>query len=176
MDDKIIAEQYAKTGNVMDLCSTEAWLQEIENEGDSQIEAGLSMRGYLNQVNALTTEQSKNIRHQMRVQSALFTVLHDWMGTWDLGAGFQDTYTIARRLIRQHLAAPTPSLQLFMDTLSAADSQTTSDNKPNQQQVIELLAELFTPDDWEIMAQAASQSISSKVLNTGLAQPKIAAA
>ena len=35
MDNKLLAEQYAKTGNLMDLCSTEAWMQEsaqIEDE------------------------------------------------------------------------------------------------------------------------------------------------
>ena len=42
--------------------------------------------------------------------------------------------------------------------------------------MIELLSEILTPEDWQVMAQAASQSISSQVLNTGLTQPRTAAA
>jgi hypothetical protein len=179
MDNKLLAEQYAKTGNLMDLCSTEAWLQEsaqIEDEGEGQIEAGLAMKDYQNQVKALTDEQSRQLRNQMRVQSTLFTGLYTWMNEWDLGAGFKATYTIARRLIRQHLADPAPPLQIFIDVLLAENSQTSSTDKPTQQQMIELLSEIFTPEDWQVMAQAASQSISSQVLNTGLAQPRTAAA
>ncbi|MCY7323131.1 MAG: hypothetical protein LH660_15335 [Phormidesmis sp. CAN_BIN36] len=45
-----------------------------------------------------------------------------------------------------------------------------------QQQVVALLSELFTPEDWQTMAQAASQSISSRVLDAGLAQANSSAA
>ena len=84
-------------------------------------------------------------------------------------------YTIARRLIRQHLADPAPPLQIFIDVLLAENSQTSSTDQPTQQQMIELLSEILTPEDWQVMAQAASQSISSQVLNTVLTQPRTAA-
>jgi hypothetical protein len=177
MDHLLLAEQYAKTGNLMDLCSTEAWMQEcaeIEDEA-GQIEAGLAMRDYQNQVKMLTDEQSQQLRNQMRVQSTLFTGLHSWMSNWELGAGFQDTYTIARGLIRQHLAAPAPALQAFVEELLREDSGTPNGHQLNPSEIIELLSQILTPEDWQVMAQAASQSIASRVLNAGLAQPRTAA-
>jgi hypothetical protein len=41
MDDQLLAKQYAKTGNLMDLCHDPAWSQEstrIEDETGGQIE------------------------------------------------------------------------------------------------------------------------------------------
>jgi hypothetical protein len=178
MDDQLLAEQYAKTGNLMDLCHDPAWLQEsarIEDETGGQIEAGLVMQAYQRQVNELTGEQAKHLRNQMKVQSTLFTALHTWMNDWNLGAGFQETYTIARRLVRQHLAEPSPALQQFVAGLLAEASPMDSGNQPTQQQVIELLAEVLTAEDWQVMAQAASQSIAAQVLKTGLGESKTAA-
>lgn len=107
MDDQTLAAQYAQIGNLMDLCQTEAWLREsaqIEDEVDGQVEAGLGLKDYHQGATALTPEQSRHIRQQMKVQSILFTGLRQWMDSWELGAGFEDTYAIARRLIRQHLS------------------------------------------------------------------------
>ncbi|MCU0570219.1 MAG: hypothetical protein MUF49_27050 [Oculatellaceae cyanobacterium Prado106] len=178
MDDNLLAEQYDKTGNLMDWCDTEAWLKSIEADGNEPIEAGLPMKAYQAQLNALTQTQMQQIRDQMKVQSVLFPALHDWMSTWDLGAGFEDTYAIARRLIRQHLGAPTPALQQFIDQII---DQTSAENAQpncalNSPQVIELLSAVFTPEDWQVMAQAAAQSISAQVLQAGQTQPKTAAA
>jgi hypothetical protein len=178
MDDQLLAEQYAKTGNLMDLCSDPAWLEEsarIEDETGGQVEAGLMMRAYQQQVNALTSEQAKHLRNQVKVQSTLFTALHAWMNDWNLGAGFQETYTIARRLVRQHLAEPSPALQQFVEGLLAAASPLDSGSKSTQQQVIQLLAEELTAEDWQVMAEAASQSIAAQVLKTGLMVSKMAA-
>jgi hypothetical protein len=179
MDEQLLAEQYAKTGNLMDLCSDPTWLEEsarIEDETGGQIEAGLVMRDYQQQVNALTSEQAKHLRSQVKVQSTLFMALHAWMNDWNLGAGFQGTYTIARRLVRQHLAAPSPALQQFMEELLAETSPVGCGNQPTQQQVITLLAEMFTAEDWQVMAEAASRSIAAQVLKTGLGESKTVAA
>lgn len=106
MDDNTLATQYSQTGDLMDLCNNDAWLREsaqIEDEVGGQVEAGLAMKEYSRAINALTAEQSQQLRQQMKVQSLLFTGLRQWMESWDLGAGFEDTYAIARRLIRAHL-------------------------------------------------------------------------
>jgi hypothetical protein len=179
MDDQLLAEQYAKTGNLMDLCSDPAWLEgsaRIEDETGGQIEAGLVMRDYQRQVNALTSEQAKHLRSQVKVQSTLFMALHAWMNDWNLGAGFQETYTIARRLVRQHLAAPSPALQQFAEELLAEASPVGSGSKPTQQEVIALLGEVFTTEDWQVMAETASRSIAAQVLKTGLMESKTVAA
>jgi len=177
MDDQTLVAQYAQTGNLMDLCHNEGWLQEsaqIEDEVGGQVEAGLGLEDYHQELNALTLEQSRCMRRQMKVQSILFTGLRQWMDSWELGAGFEDTYAIARRLIRQHLSQPTssqPSLAALLDRV-----EIDSPDPLTQQQIIALLSQLFTPEDWQSMAQAASQSISSRVLNAGLAQANSSAA
>jgi hypothetical protein len=179
MDDQLLAEQYAKTGNLMDLCSDPTWLEEsarIEDETGGQIEAGLVLSDYQRRVNALTSEQANHLRTQVKLQSTLFMALHAWMNDWNLGAGFQGTYTIARRLVRQHLAAPSPALQQFVEEFLAEASPVGSDGKPTQQQVIALLAGLLTPDDWQVLAEAASRSIKDQVLKTGLVGSKTVAA
>ena len=139
-----------------------------------QVEAGLRLKDYYQAVNVLTPKQSRPIRRQMKVQSTLFTGLRQWMNSWDLGAGFEDTCAIARRLIRQHLSQPTssqPSLAALLESVEIDSLDPLA-----QQQVVALLSELFTPENWQTMAQAASQSISLRVLGAGLAQKNSSAA
>ena len=166
MDDQKLAAQYDATGDLMDLCRTAAWLQEtVEVEtGSSQVEAGLELSSYARALNELEAEQLQQIRQQMRVQSMLFGGLHQWMESWDLGAGFEETYTTARRLIRTQLANLTPSQQAALQSLLIEDRQG-KDLSHEMQQVIELLSNLFSQDDWQVMAEAASKSIASRVLN-----------
>ena len=167
MDDQKLAAQYDATGDLMDLCRTAAWLQEtVEVETvSSQVEAGLEMSSYAGALSELKTEQLQQIRQQMRVQSMLFGGLHQWMESWDLGAGFEETYTTARRLIRTHLANLTPSQQAALQSLLIEDRQGKDLSHEMLQQVIELLSNLFSQDDWQVMAEAASKSIASRVLN-----------
>ncbi len=177
MDDQTLTAQYAQTGNLMDLCHNEVWLREsaqIEDEVGGQVEAGLGLKDYHQEMNALTLEQSRYIRRQMKVQSILFNGLRQWMNSWDLGAGFEDTYAIARRLIRQRLSQPTFNQQSLAALLERVEID--SPDPLTQQQVVALLSQLFTPEDWQTMAQAASQSISSRVLDAGLAQANSSAA
>ena len=124
MDDQTLIAQYAQTGNLMDLCQTEAWLREsaqIEDEVDGQVEAGLGLKDYHQAATALTPEQSRHIRQQMKVQSILFRGLRQWMDSWELGAGFEDTYAIARQLIRQHLSQPTSNQQSLAALLESVE-------------------------------------------------------
>lgn len=142
----------------MDLCNNEAWLQEsaqIEDGYGCQVEAGLAMQNYQQPVNALTPDQMQQTHQQMRVQSILFT------------AGFEGTYTVARRLIRTHLVSPTPNQQALIKALLIEDAQTGGISKPVQQEVVGMLSEMFTSEDWQAMASAASQSISARVLSVG---------
>lgn len=95
MDDQTLAAQYAQTGNLMDLCQSESWLQEsaqIKDAVGGQVEAGLEMKAYVQAMGLFTPEQSQTIRQQMKVQSILFPELRQWMECWDLGAGFEETY------------------------------------------------------------------------------------
>jgi hypothetical protein len=91
--------------------------------------------------------------------------------SWDLGAGFDDTYAIAQRLIRHHLANPTETQLATIDELLAESVESGSMNPSTGKQAISLLAEIFTQEDWQAMAEAASHSISSRVLSAGKTQP-----
>jgi hypothetical protein len=169
MDNQTLAEQYAQTGNLMDLCQSSAWLQELaqEDEAGGNVEAGLSMKAYAQAVAALTPDQAQTMRQQMQVQSILFSGLHQWMESWDLGAGFEETYTIARRLIRQYLNEPTLEQQRAIAELLA-------ERELSQSERVAILSEMFTPEDWQSLAQAASKSISMRVLSVGDADTAVA--
>jgi hypothetical protein len=151
------------TRTLMDLCQTEAWLQEsaqIEDDIGGNVEAGLSMKAYAQVIANLPPEQSQAMRQQVKVQSMLFSGLQQWMQPWELGTGFEATYTIARRLVRQHLNEPTPEQQKAIDELLAMPN-----DERLQEKRIALLSKMFTAANWQTMAQAASQSISTRVLS-----------
>jgi hypothetical protein len=170
MDSQTLAAQHAQTGNLMDLCWSEAWLQEsaqTEDAAKGTVEAGLAMKDYAQALASLTPEQSTIVRQQVKVQSLLFSGLRQWMESWELGAGFDETYTIARRLIRQHLSEPTPEQQNAIAEILAGQEFT-------QVQRVALLSEMFTAADWQAMAEVASQSISMRVLSVGDADTAVA--
>lgn len=176
MDDPTLAAQYVQTRELMDLCNNETWLREsAQIEDGEQVEAGLPMKGYSETVTSLTSEQHQQLRWQMRVQSILFTALHQWMESWDLGAGFDDTYAIARRLIRHHLANPTSTQLATIDQFLAENIKPGSMNASAEKQALILLSEMFTQEDWQAMAEAASHSISLRVLSARKIQPETAA-
>lgn len=172
MDDPTLAAQYAQSGDLMDLCNNEAWLRESTQVEDGvQVEAGLPMKGFSQTIAALTSEQDQQLRQQMKVQAILFTALRQWMESWDLGAGFDDTYAIARRLIRHHLTNPTETQLARINRILAESVDPGNMNPATGKQAVSLLTEMFTQEDWQAMAEAASHSISSRVLSAGKTQP-----
>ncbi len=175
MDDNTLAAQYAQTGDLMDLCNSEAWLHasaQLEDESEGRVEAGLAMREYSEAVNTLTEPQSSDLRQQVKVQSILFTALRQWMESWNLGAGFNDTYAIARRLLRNHLADLTPTQQTAIEGLPLETIAVGKVSQAINPQVFSVLLEMFTQEDWQTMAAAASQSISLRVLDVQRMQPE----
>ncbi|MBD2093225.1 hypothetical protein H6F67_25610 [Microcoleus sp. FACHB-1515] len=97
-------------------------------------------------------------------EAASFTQLQQWMESWNLGAALEDTYTIARRLIRVHLAQPTPAQQTLIEMLLTSDAQVVKPDEPIQQQIVAVLLEMLTREDWQTIATAASQSIAERVM------------
>lgn len=179
MDENLLAAQYDRTGNLMDLCSTDIWLQELaesEDKSIGSIEAGLTMREYSRAIDVLPADRLQQLRQQMKVQSILFTQLRQWMESWDLGAGFEDAYVLARRLIRVRLASPTPTQQEFIESVGLEDSQRTDVNTPTPQQIVAILSEMLTQEDWQAIAQTASQSIRSQILKVQQSQSETAVA
>ena len=165
MDDRRLAEQLAKTGNLMDLCFEPDWLEDtarIEDECGGYVEVGILMRDYVAQKSSAAPE----LRQQMRLQSILFTELHHWMTAWDLGGSFEATYTQARQLIRQHLQDLSPPQQAWTDALLTEDEQGLEPTqKTVRSQAITWLSQLFSDQDWQTLADSAAQAIAQDVLH-----------
>jgi hypothetical protein len=176
VDDQTLAEQLAKTGDIMDLCCNEAWVREgaqIEAECDGQIEAGLALKDYA----AAKYDDAHNdvrqvLRQQMRLQSILFSELRLWMEEWEIGISFEETYTVARQLVRSHLKNPSSNLNDWLEALLAEDRQTSvMAVRPVRTQTRERLSLMLTNDDWQRLAQvaadAAANIVSASVLKVG---------
>lgn len=185
MDEQTLAEQFAKTGNIMDLCRDETWVREsarIEAECDGRIEAGLAVKAYAAaKYDDPLGEARKVLRQQMRVQSILFSELRLWLEEWDIGGSFEDTYTEARQLVRVHLKQPSSGLEGWVKAVLAEDEQAKDlTDKPVRAQTRAQLFMMMTDDDWQILAQVAATTAadiaSASVLKASKAEPQSTAA
>ncbi|MGB3612605.1 MAG: hypothetical protein WBA10_02340 [Elainellaceae cyanobacterium] len=165
MDERRLAEQFAQTGNLMDLCANEDWLKEsaqVEADCGGNVDAGLALRDYATRLGAPTVEQLQIVK----LQSTLFSELRGWMESWQLGLSFEATYTEARRLIRHHLQYLSPEQQTLVKAL-LADTGSSSPLAQNnyRSQTVRLLSELLTQEDWQTLADTAAQGMADGVLN-----------
>lgn len=185
MDDQILAEQSALTGDIMDLCRHEAWVRDgaqIEAECDGRIEAGLALKDYAAaKYDDARNDIRKMLHQQMRIQSILFSELRLWMEEWDIGISFEATYTAARQLLRSHLRTPSADLKDWLDALLAEDRQAqVRTDKPVRAQTREQLSRMMTDKDWDTLAQTAAEAaatiVSASVLNASKAKQQSTAA
>jgi len=170
VDDQILAEQLAKTGNLMDLCRNKEWVEEsarIEQECDGRIEAGLAMRAYAQaKYDPALDHVRAEMRRKMRLQSILFVELKCWMEEWDIGAALEDTYTKARQLVRAHLKQPSPVLADWVEAVLEEDAQGQEQDgadKPVRAQTRAQLALMMTDEDWETLARVAAAAAADIV-------------
>ncbi|MFQ4138101.1 hypothetical protein PGN35_017465 [Nodosilinea sp. PGN35] len=164
MDERRLAEQFAQTGNLMDLCANEDWLKEsaqVEADCGRNVEAGLALRDYAARSGSPTIEQLQMVK----LQSILFSELRAWMEAWGLGLSFEATYTEARRLIRYHLQHLSLEQHAWAETvLTASEQDLASDQGPGRSQAIAMLSDLLTQEDWQILANTAAQGMAAGVL------------
>ncbi|MBE9112902.1 hypothetical protein IQ273_26295 [Nodosilinea sp. LEGE 07298] len=164
MDERRLAEQFAQTGNLMDLCASEDWLKEsaqVEADCGGRVEAGLALREYAARVGTPTIEQLQMVK----LQSTLFSALRTWMESWQLGLSFETTYTEARRLIRSRLQHLSPEQQAWARRLLTDPEQNlASDQQSARSEAIALLGDILTQDDWQTLANTAAQGMASGVL------------
>ena len=151
----------------MDLCFDETWLREsaaAEEASGGYVEAGLMMREYVTRSKTVSPDQIK----QMRLQSILFIEHQHWISFWQLGLSFEATYAQARQLTRQHLQALTLEQQTWIDSLLAEDEQALKpDQKTIRSQAIAMLSQMFTQEDWQVLADTAAQGMTKGVLQVG---------
>mgnify|MGYP001792205179 CR=1 FL=1 len=169
MDDQTLAEQLAKTGDIMDLARDEAWVREsarIEEECGGRIEAGLAVKAYAQaKYDDSLVHVRQELRSQMRVQSILFGELRRWMEEWDIGGAFSDTYTEARELVRTHLKQPTPELKTWVEAVLEEDTQVPEGaDKPLRAQTGAQLSMMRSEEDWETLARGAAAAIADIIL------------
>jgi hypothetical protein len=164
MDERRLAEQFAQTGNLMDLCASEDWLKEsaqAEADCGGRVEAGLALREYAARLGAPTIEQIQMVK----LQSTLFSVLRTWMESWQLGLSFEPTYTEARRLIRHRLQHLSPEQQDWAKRLLADPEQNLAANQQSMRsEAIAMLSNILTQDDWQALANTAAQGMAIGVL------------
>ena len=180
LDERKLAEQWEKTGSLMDLCRDEAWMEEaarIEDECDGRVEAGLVMKAYAAaKYDPALSDVRQNMRRRMRLQSILFSELSLWIEEWDIGAAFEETYTEARRLVRAHLKQPSPDLSDWIEAVLEEDKQPDDTDKPLRSQTRSQLALMMTDEDWETLAQVAANTAadiaSASVRKASQAEPK----
>ena len=180
MDERKLAEQWEKTGSLMDLCRDEAWMEEaarIEDECDGRVEAGLVMKAYAAaKYDPALSDVRQNMRRRMRLQSILFSELSLWIEEWDIGAAFEETYTEARRLVRAHLKQPSPDLSDWIEAVLEEDKQPDDTDKPLRSQTRSQLALMMTDEDWETLAKVAANTAadiaSASVRKASQAEPK----
>lgn len=166
MDEQTLANQFAKTGDIMDLCRDETWVREsarIEAECNGRIEAGLSMKAFAEAKYDDSLDDVRRVmRQQMRVQSILFSELQRWMAEWDISSAFEETYTEARQLVRSHLKQPTPELKRWVEAVLAEDDNTQElTDKPVRAQTRTQLSRMMTAQDWATLAQVAADTAAT---------------
>jgi hypothetical protein len=168
MNDEILAQQLEKTGNLLDLLNDDAWVREteaIEAECGGQVEAGQGLKSYVEQLATVTPAAFRQQRRQVQLLSILLTALKAWLLSWELGRSFEAVYSEAQRRLFGHLQQPTPEQAIWLEALLAEDAQKISpEQKAVRSQAIAMLAQLFTEDDWQALAQTAAEEIAKGIL------------
>ena len=171
MNDAILAEQLRTTGNLMDLLNGEAWVREADADHASEegtVEAGLGLQPYVELLKDASPEALQRQRWYVRVLSILLPELKRWLESWQLGRSLETVYMEAQQRLYGHLRHLTPEQRAWIEMLLTEGEQAL----PNEQKVIQAeaiakLAQMFTTEDWQAIAYAASQTMTKDILQMG---------
>jgi hypothetical protein len=168
MNDEILAQQLEKTGNLLDLLNDDAWVREteaIEAECDGQVEAGLGLKGYVEQLATVTPSAFRQQRRQVQMLSILLPELKAWLQSWQLGLSFEAAYIEAQRRLFEHLQQPTPEQATWLEDLLAEDAQKIApEQKTVRSQAIAGLTHMFSEADWHALAHTAAEATANGIL------------
>jgi hypothetical protein len=168
MNDEILDQQLAKTGNLLDLLNDDVWVREteaIEAECGGQVEAGLGLKPYVEQLATIPPSAFRQQRRQVQLLSILLPELKAWLQSWELGLSFEAVYIEAQRRLFEHLQQPTPEQTTWLETLlTEASQQISPGRKTLRSQAIAMLAQMFTEDDWQALAQTAAEETAKGIL------------
>lgn len=168
MNDEILIAQFEKTGNLLDVLNDDAWRQEtdvIEAKCGGQVEAGLALKPYVEQLATVPPEAFRHQRRRVQMLSILLPELKAWLQSWGLGLSLEVVYIEAQRRLFERLQQPTPKQATCLEALLTKDAQRLeSEQKTGRRQAIALLASLFTEDDWQAFAQTAAEETAKGIL------------
>lgn len=171
MDDRVLAAQFAKTGNLMDLCFDEAWLRTPDAIGeayDGPVEAGLALKPYVEALAKVPPEAFRCQRHQVEILSILLPELKTWLQSWDLGLSFEAVYVEAYRRLHGHLKQFMSEQAAWIEALLAEHKQQLPMvERTVRAQTTVMLAQMFTQEDWQALADTAAQGMAQGVLQWG---------
>jgi len=166
MNDAILAEQLRKTGNLLDLLNDDDWVRAADEE--DFVEAGLGLQPYVDLIQGAAPEALRRQRWYVRVLSILLPELKQWLESWQLGRSFEAVYIETQRRLYKHLEQLTSEQQDWIEALLAEAEQVASEgHKGVRAQATTWLAQLFTEEDWNAIAQAASQAIAHDIQHLG---------
>ncbi|MGI8936254.1 MAG: hypothetical protein ACR2FS_19510 [Phormidesmis sp.] len=170
MDDKQLAEQLEKTGNLMDLLNDADWLREnaaVEAECSGYVEAGAGLESYVERLKNVSPDALRAQKKQVKLLSILLPALHDWLDSWELGLSFEAVYAEAQRLVYGHLIQAMKTQASWIESLLSQDAQTAP------VQVKEKLAELLRPEDWQVLAKVAAQDMEKRILHRAQVEAEV---
>ena len=171
MNDAILAEQLRKTGNLMDLLNDEAWVRDADADHASEegtVAAGLGLQPYWDLLKNAAPEALQQQRWTMRVLSVLLPELKGWLESWQLGRSLEVVYLEAQQCLCSHMRNLTPEQTAWIEALLAAKELALPDEQTViRTQSVTMLAQIFTAEDWQAIANAAAQAMANDILQMG---------
>ncbi|MBE9129194.1 MULTISPECIES: hypothetical protein [unclassified Coleofasciculus] len=142
------------------------WLREavrIEDEADCDISAGFDWGANLGAVMAHPERYSQ----LARLRSIVIREFKELLVDWNLGVGAEAALICGRGLLMERLLHPTPEVQerlLAVLEKDLASPEGDSSSKPLRAGLQELLQGILTPEDWELIAVTAGNSVREQVI------------
>jgi flagellar biosynthesis regulator FlaF len=135
------------------------WLREavrIEDECGGEVGAGYGGL-HLGELMA----NPSGFTSMKRLQSIVARELRDLLTELNLGIGTEAAFICGRKIVMERLAEPAIEVQEQLWAVLAEDEATneTDAPKPLRAEVKHILFQMMTPEDWETIAQAVTQSM-----------------
>jgi hypothetical protein len=104
----------------------------------------------------------------VQVLSILLPELKGWLESWQLGRSLEVVYMEAQKCLYDQLRNLTPEQTDWIEALLAEKEQAIPDEqKVVRAQAAVMLAQIFTFEDWQAIANVASQTMAKDILQMG---------
>lgn len=145
------------------------WLQEAiqleaASEQDVQIGGVCTSRPL-----SIDSTQLQDQLKRVKLLSILFSELRDLLERANLGSGTEAALTQGRQSIQVRIAQLSPEQQEYLEALLAEEEANPAE-KPLRSQLNLMLCSLLTESDWQGIAQAAMNSIQTRLLEQVIVQ------